>query len=241
MPCHVGDMGNSYMHLAPWLKLHLQPTATGEAGGLALRSARFHEQLWAPFEAAPQPYLLLSPILKIVEANRPSIVTSQTKRNEILGCNIFDVFPDNPVAPEADGISRLSASFGRVLDKGLPDDMPAMRYDIRDRDGRFETRWWKVVNIPVFDEGHLVSILHHPLDVTARERQINAAMALWAALSQRERDVLSGFSKGLNTKQVAAELGISAKTVELYRLRLFERCGVNTLGALVRIGVLATL
>jgi DNA-binding CsgD family transcriptional regulator len=220
--------------------LHLQLTAIGETGGLALRKARFHEQLWTPFEAAPQPYLLLSPTLKIVEANRPFIVTSQTKRSEILGCNMFDVFPDNPVAPEADGVSRLSAALGRVLDTGLPDDMPVMRYDIRDRDGSFQAHW-KAVNIPVFDEGRLVSILHHPLDVTSRERQINAAQTVWAVLSQRERDVLSGFSRGLNTKQVAAELGISAKTVELYRLRLFERCGVNTLSALVRIGVLATL
>lgn len=210
-------------------------------GDLALCATRFHEQLWLPFAAAPQPYLLLSPKLKILEVNRPFITTSQTRRNEILGCAMFDVFPDNPAAAESDGPLLLSASLGRVLDQGLPDDLPPMRYDLRDPDGSFQARWWKVVNIPVFDEGRLVSILHHPLDVTSRERRINEAMALWATLSQRERDVLSGFSSGLTTKQVAAELGISAKTVELYRLRLFEKCGVNTLGALVRIGVLATL
>src|SRR5690242_9149885 len=91
--------------------------------------------------------------------------------------------------------------WGRVLNHGHPDDIPPMRYDIRDRDGGFQPRWWKVINIPIFEEGQLVSILHHPIDVTSRERQINAAVGLWTRLSQRERDVLDGFSKGLSTKQ----------------------------------------
>jgi DNA-binding CsgD family transcriptional regulator len=164
-----------------------------------------------------------------------------TTRPELTGRDLFEAFPDNPEAPEAHAVRNLRASLGRVLDHGHPDQMPAQRYDIRDRDGRFEERWWELVNIPVFQDGRLVSILHHVADVTARQRHFNAAAAGRATLTRRERDVLDAFAKGLTTKQVAAEIGLSAKAIEYYRLRLFDKLGVATQGALIRIGVLASI
>jgi hypothetical protein len=38
---------------------------------------------------------------------------------EILGRNIFDVFPDNPDDPSATGVANLRASLGRVLTQRL--------------------------------------------------------------------------------------------------------------------------
>ena len=68
-----------------------------------------------------------------------------------------------------------------------------------------------------------------------------AASARLATLSAREREVLDGFARGVATKQIAAELGLSAKTVETYRTRLQEKLGVTTTYGLARMGVLAAV
>ncbi|WP_162530530.1 response regulator transcription factor [Rhodovastum atsumiense] len=76
----------------------------------------------------------------------------------------------------------------------------------------------------------------------ANLRKEAAAAALRVAvLSPREREVLNGFAQGAATKQIAGDLGVSAKTVETYRTRLQEKLGVDTTYGLARVGVLAAL
>jgi len=50
--------------------------------------------------------------------------------------------------------------------------------------------------------------------------------ALQRSLSPREREVLELVAKGLPGKQVARELGISTKTVEQHKSRIFTKLGV---------------
>lgn len=120
------------------------------------------------FDAAPHAYLMLSPELTIVGANDAYLAATMTRRQDLLGRPLFDAFPDNPGRPEADGVRNLAASLARVLDTGRRDPMDWQRYDIRGPDGVFLERWWQPLNTPVFGEdGRLVLILHHVLDVTA--------------------------------------------------------------------------
>ena len=44
---------------------------------------------------------------------------------------MFDVFPDNPDDPAANGVRNLRASLERVRETCAPDRMPIQRYDIR--------------------------------------------------------------------------------------------------------------
>ena len=67
------------------------------------------------FEQAPAPYLVLSPELAIVAVSDAYLRATMTKRDEILGRGIFDVFPDNPAEVAANGVSNLRASLERVL------------------------------------------------------------------------------------------------------------------------------
>jgi DNA-binding NarL/FixJ family response regulator len=59
----------------------------------------------------------------------------------------------------------------------------------------------------------------------------------FARLTSRERQVLQLLSEGLTTKEIAAELHISPKTVETHRLRLMKKLDVHNLAELVRVAV----
>ena len=62
-----------------------------------------------------------------------------------------------------------------------------------------------------------------------------------AALSERERQVLEGLIAGHPNKTIAYDLGISARTVEIYRSNVMAKMQADSLSALVRMGILAGL
>jgi two-component system, NarL family, nitrate/nitrite response regulator NarL len=53
------------------------------------------------------------------------------------------------------------------------------------------------------------------------------------ALSEREREVLRGFARGLSIPQVAAELFIGTSTVKTHATRLYDKLGVSDRAAAV--------
>lgn len=60
-----------------------------------------------------------------------------------------------------------------------------------------------------------------------------------AALSPRERDVLDGLVEGHPNKVIAFDLGISARTVEVYRANLMTKMQAGSLSELVRMAMVA--
>lgn len=60
-----------------------------------------------------------------------------------------------------------------------------------------------------------------------------------ATLSNRERDVLNGLVAGRANKQIAYDLGISPRTVEIYRANLMNKMQAGSLSDLVRMALLA--
>ena len=59
-----------------------------------------------------------------------------------------------------------------------------------------------------------------------------------ASLSNRERDVLNGLVVGQANKQIAFELGISPRTVEIYRANLMDKMQAGSLSGLVRMALI---
>jgi two-component system response regulator FixJ len=62
-----------------------------------------------------------------------------------------------------------------------------------------------------------------------------------ASLSRREREVMEGLAKGEANKAIAYDLGISARTVEVYRANVMMKMQAKTLSDLVRMVTLARL
>lgn len=107
----------------------------------------------------------------IVAVSEAYLKATMTKRREIIGRGLFEVFPDNPDDPKATGVRNLKNSLKRVLRKKTADTMALQKYDIRrpkSKGGAFEVRYWSPVNSPVFKQGtrQIAFIIHRVEDVT---------------------------------------------------------------------------
>lgn len=151
------------------------------------------------FESVPGLYLIISPDFKIIGVNDAYMHATLTKRSEIVGRHLFEVFPDNPDDPAATGTYNLRASIQRALKNGVADVMAIQKYDIRrqaEDGGGFEERYWSPVNTPIFnDHGKIVCIIHSAKDVTD-----------FVKLRQKDGQAQLGVDLGLSSEAVAAEL-----------------------------------
>ena len=91
---------------------------------------------------------------------------------------------------------------------------------------------------PIDDEA-LVAAIAAALDRDARERERAQAAAgaaeRLARLTGREREVLALVAEGRHNREIAVALGISPRTVEVYKARLMEKLQVRRLPDLVRL------
>jgi len=135
----------------------------------------------ALFEATPNLYLALDPNLRIVAVSDAYLSATLTRREDILGRGIFEVFPDNPEDHTATGVSNLRDSLHRVQSQKRPDVMAVQKYDIQrpaSEGGGFEVRHWSPINTPVLSPaGELIYIIHRVEDVTEFVRLKEAQMA----------------------------------------------------------------
>ena len=68
------------------------------------------------------------------------------------------------------------------------------------------------------------------------ERRHNAAARL-QALTDRERDVLRHLIRGLGSKDIAAILGISPRTIEVHRANVISKLSARSTSDAIRIGI----
>ncbi len=119
------------------------------------------------FESLPGLYLILSTDLTILTVNKAYTEATMTKREEIVGRGLFDVFPDNPDDEAADGVSNLHKSLNSVIKNKTAHTMAVQKYDIQKPDGTFEVRYWSPVNIPLLNDAKEIEcIIHRVEDVT---------------------------------------------------------------------------
>lgn len=94
-----------------------------------------------------------------------------------------------------------------------------------------------------FDDEQLLSSVKAALDRSEAGEEEAAARAeirtRLDALSQRERQVLGGLVQGNPNKVIAYDLGISPRTVEVYRANLMTKMQAGSLSELVRMALQA--
>jgi two-component system, LuxR family, response regulator FixJ len=96
-----------------------------------------------------------------------------------------------------------------------------------------------------FDDERLLDVVRRALetprktdapDASAEQAEVQTRIA---RLSQRERQVLKRLVEGQLNKTIAWELGISARTVEVYRAKLMTKMEAHAFADLVRMALLA--
>ena len=127
---------------------------------------------WACLILAPDDYTILS-------ATDAYLRATMTRREDILGKTLFDVFPDDPADTSASGVRNLRASLERVRETLSSDVMAVQRYPVRrpaDEGGQFEERFWSPINAPLIaPDGNLSCIIHRVEDVTEFVRHMEAS------------------------------------------------------------------
>lgn len=131
----------------------------------------------ALFQSAPALFLVLKPndtSFTIIDASNAYLSATMTERSKIIGKDLFEVFPDNPEDPSADGSRNLKRSLEKVRTEKIPDGMSIQKYDIQrpeSQGGGFEERYWNPYNFPVLnDQKQVAYIIHRVEDVTDVER-----------------------------------------------------------------------
>ncbi|MGI8905831.1 MAG: PAS domain-containing sensor histidine kinase [Candidatus Sumerlaeaceae bacterium] len=161
------------------------------------------------FESAPAHCLVLLPDKEytIVAVTDGYLAATMTRREEILGRGLFQVFPDNPEEASPTGESNLRASLETVLRTAEPHTMALQKYDIRrpaSEGGDFEVRYWSPINSPVLRaDGSILYIIHRVEDVTPYVRR------------KQSQTPVFGISKEMDAKIAQMEAQIVTRTEEL--------------------------
>jgi len=133
----------------------------------------------AVYRQLPIPVLLLTPEFAIADANLAFLRTAGRTREELLGRNLFDAFPEDPSDLGATGVRNSTASLHRVLATGEPDALEFQKYDVEvpGSQGVFARHYWSGVNAPAFGpDGRIVLITHCGEDVTDRMRRFMSVL-----------------------------------------------------------------
>jgi signal transduction histidine kinase/DNA-binding NarL/FixJ family response regulator len=171
------------------------------------------------FANSPVCEYLLSPDATVLDVNDAFLQTSLRRREDLVGFNLFDVFPENPDDPHDSGVPALRRSLARVIATGQPDTLALQRYPISvpqpDGSARYQERFWSAVNTPIFDDfGRLAYIAHSTMDVTDLHAPQGSAPA---------DDRLARLHAGMFTRAQTIQAVNQALQEERRRLRhLFE-------------------
>lgn len=132
------------------------------------------------FGPLPGLFLVLKPDdgFTIVGASEEYLSVTYTTP-AIFGRKLFDVFPDNPQDPGADGVQKLDASLREAMATRKPHVMAPQRYDLR-APGKeeFLERYWTAMNAPVLDAHGEVEYLLLTVEVAAAKGKRDAVAIL---------------------------------------------------------------
>lgn len=125
----------------------------------------------AAFEASPNPYVLLTPDLRIVDFNQAYRDVTGASRSEMIGRPLFAAFDSGPGSEAPENVRQVRASLEKARDTRKRDHLAVVRYSMPRSlpDGRvvFVERIWSATHTPILNAaGEVVLLLQHTMDIT---------------------------------------------------------------------------
>jgi PAS domain S-box-containing protein len=119
------------------------------------------------FESVHGLYLVLLPDLTIVAASDAYLSATLTKRENIVGNYLSDIFPDDSTVCKTDSCNSITASIAKVIKNKKIHGMSIQRHDIKQNDGTLLQKYWSQINKPVLNSNNeVIYIIHRVEDVT---------------------------------------------------------------------------
>jgi len=156
-------------------------------------------------------------------------------KNADRGCVLLDVR-----MPEMDGLEVQQEMVRRGIDMpvviltGHGDVGLAVKAMRAGAVNFIEKPYEKEALLGAIEEAYVRLDRGHDKDMKATEAKVRLA-----SLTGRERDVLNGLVAGNPNKTIAYDLGISPRTVEIYRANMMEKLRARSLSEALRIAFIA--
>lgn len=198
--------------------------------------------------ADDEPMLLLS-LQRTFRVEQPEwdVVLARTGAEalEQLRLQPYDVLVTDILMPGMDGMALLAEVRGdpkltdtTVIFMTAKDDRESMRAGMTAGADDYLTKPFTPAELLAAITGRLrrkdlVPVLSQ--EVRASREQVREL------LTERETEILAHIGRGLVTKEIAAELGISPRTVDVHRTNLMRKLGLHNATALARLAIKAEL
>lgn len=153
----------------------------------------------ALFEYSPNAYMVLDRELRFVEANRAYRLLTGMTREQLLGRQLFELFPGRANEDGSNQADVLRASLQRAFATGERDTLALIPYAIEAQTPEgpvVDVRYWSATHTPLRDaSGEVWAVMQHTTDVTEmqrlREEVRRARDATGLTPEQRDSGVLS--------------------------------------------------
>jgi two-component system, LuxR family, response regulator FixJ len=164
-------------------------------------------------------------------ANADSFLESYTP--ERVGCVLTDLR-----MPGMTGLELQTALRERHID--LPVVVLTAHGDVATARAALKNGAFDFLEKPV-DDAMLLDVLHNALRVD-RERRSAAVQRSTSderreRLTRREREILKLLTAGHSNREIATQLGISPRTVEVHKARIMDKLECHSLAELIRVNI----
>ncbi|MBO9682581.1 MAG: PAS domain-containing protein, partial [Flavisolibacter sp.] len=136
-------------------------------------------ELLPVFNSLPGPIILLlpdTPRFTVVAVSDDYLSTTHTRRDDLVGKGLFEVFTDNPQNHKEDRKRKVIESLRYVVQHKGPHLVDELQYDLWNPVTRgFEDRTWRLYSKPVFDKNGEVEYIIHQVDDRTHKITIDAS------------------------------------------------------------------
>ncbi|KAA5539801.1 PAS domain-containing protein [Adhaeribacter rhizoryzae] len=121
----------------------------------------------------PEALVAIAPDYTVLAATNKYLTLVLRTREELIGRNLLEAFPNSPSDPDSKNESLLRKAIDQCFQEKRTISFEVLRYDIARPEsvgGGYETRYWQASHTPVLDqEGNVKYIIRRTANVTERE------------------------------------------------------------------------